>query len=85
MAKIIYKYNIPMESEFEIELPTHRKILSFQVQNNLPQLWALVDPDTPKERVAFHLFGTGILIQEWIGNYIGTIQLHGYVWHLFED
>lgn len=85
MAKIIYKYSVPMEDEFEIKMPEHSKILSFQVQNEQPMLWALVDPDTPTVLKQFHIFGTGNPIKAWIGNYIGTIQLHGYVWHLFED
>jgi hypothetical protein len=86
MAKTIWKYACPVEDVFELEIPKHHKILSFQCQKDKPCIWVLVDPDTPKVKKRFQIFGTGHPITGWIGNYIGTAQQFNgsLVWHLFE-
>ncbi|HDZ27289.1 hypothetical protein LCGC14_0866410 [marine sediment metagenome] len=90
--RTIYKYPIPIEGAFEIELPTGAMILSFQSQNGVPCIWAMVDTGFVEEERSFRLFGTG----HPIGNipkgvslhYIGTMQqsqIPPLVWHLFEE
>ncbi len=82
----IYKY--PVSPECEIEMPRGAKILTVQTQRGEPQLWALVDPDAPKERRRNVAFGTGhdIAYPEHL-TYIGTVQMPGVslIFHVFED
>jgi hypothetical protein len=86
MAKTIWKYKIPIQSEFTLDVPSHSKVLYFQIQDNIPHVWILVDPDSPKESKGFHLYGTGHPL-DYFGRYIGScLQFDGQlVWHLFED
>jgi hypothetical protein len=82
--KTIWKYQISITDEQTLSLPQHRKFLSLQLQNGIPCLWFLVDPDTDKESVIFDFFGTGQPINRFIGKFIGTVQLDNLVFHLFE-
>ena len=84
----VYKYPIPIEDEFIIVLPKNGNILHFDVQYGVPQLWVLVNPDSPTENVRFRLLGTGHDIDINSPDelqFIGTIQLHNgsLVYHLF--
>lgn len=85
----IYKYSIPDEDHFTLELPKDAKILTVQAQRGAPQLWATVDSETKKETRYFRLAGTGHSLGEdylRIINYIGTFQIENgaLVFHLFE-
>lgn len=81
----IYKYslntNIP---RFNLELPAQAKILSFQVQNTIPTIWVLVDTENTYVTRSFEIYGIGHIINNTFENYIGTVQVGNYVWHLFE-
>ena len=87
MIKRIYKYKIPVQDEFTMELPQGAYILTVQSQREVPCIWAVVDPDAPLEPICFRVAGTGHDI-EWdtVKRYIGTFQLCGgdLVFHLFE-
>jgi len=85
----IYKWTIPIEDHFTLELPKNAKILTVQTQRGTPQLWAMVDSETEKEKRYFRLAGTGHpLGDDYLGiiNYIGTFQMGNgaLVFHLFE-
>jgi hypothetical protein len=51
----IYKWAIPIEDHFTLELPKNARILTIQTQRNTPQLWAMVDSETEKETRHFRL------------------------------
>jgi len=84
----VYKYDVPIDDTFALALPEFARVLTVQVQDGQPRLWALVDPAAPPRDRRFRLAGTGHPIQEaddW--RYIGTFQLNGgaLVLHLFES
>lgn len=83
----IFKYQIPIQETFNLELPIHSNILSFQVQNNEAFIWVMISEDKRLMCRYFTLLGTGQEIEYHpnIMKYIGTIQLKSFVWHLFED
>jgi hypothetical protein len=65
------------------------KILSLQVQGDAVCLWIEVDVEktASREERRFELFGTGWVIRPSEGHrrlYIGTVQINGFVWHVFE-
>ncbi|MBA7554495.1 hypothetical protein ES705_47116 [subsurface metagenome] len=85
----IYKWAIPIEDHFTLELPKDAKILTVQTQRGIPQLWARVDSETQKEKRCFRLAGTGHPLGEdylRIIDYIGTFQMENglLMFHLFE-
>ncbi len=84
----VFKYTIPMEDYFSLDLPEGAKILTVQEQHGGAQIWALVNPDNPTETRNFRLAGTGHPIKESPDtlNYVGTFQLAGgsFIGHVFE-
>lgn len=81
----IFKYPVEL-FECEIEIPNNVRILSFQLQNDVPTIWALVNENEEKIKRHFRFFGTGEYLPEDIlkNVYIGTVIIKGYVWHLWE-
>lgn len=81
----IYKYQFVIADKVIIKMPEGAKILSADIQNNTPTIWALVRTDGPVIERAFTIYGTGEEMNEWLlGEHIGTIQVNGFVWHIFE-
>ena len=82
----IHKFQVPLVDIPVLFMPKGSNILSFQVQNNIPVIWALVDDEAVMENKRFIMLGTGHPASNVIDHlckYIGTIQLDGLVWHLF--
>lgn len=69
-----------------IEMPQGAQILTVQMQNGEPQLWALCDPDAPKENRHIAIYGTGHQVKKNPGVYIETFQMLSgkLVFHAFE-
>lgn len=79
----IFKYQ-PNELG-QIELPRRHKVLSVQLQNNEPTIWAAVDDKAEKEVVYFYALPTGSVIKEdKLPDYQATlVGDNGLVWHVF--
>jgi len=85
----IYKYDVPAEDYFELELPIGAQILTVQSQFGEPHIWVLGDTEKKSEVRYFRLLGTGHdfkLNSDKVKQYIGTFQIEGgmLVFHLFE-
>jgi len=82
----VYKYQFKIEDEFHVYLPLGFQILKVECQNDVPCMWALVNPESPKESVRFRLYGTGhdINVAD-IGDHVATFQQGRFVWHLFRS
>lgn len=84
----VFKYPVPVEDRFSLDLPQGARILTVQEQNSKPQIWAIVNPENPTEIRNFRLAGAGHPIEENEKNlsYIGTFQLYNgnFIGHLFE-
>lgn len=84
----MYKYPLDIQDEVVVMMPKGARVLSVQVQNGRPCLWAAVDPSeqTLEERW-FRIAGTGHPIQDdVVDGFIGTIQMYDgrLVFHVFE-
>lgn len=87
MQQQIWKFKLNIETTPNtIAMPSGAKILSVQAQDGEPVLWALCDPEAKKANRTFVIVGTGHLVPENAGQYIGTFQLPEYVFvgHVFE-
>lgn len=86
--KVIYKYSISIANHYTIAMPKGAQILTVQVQNGDPFIYALVDPNQPKHEQAFMVFDTGQSISDDILNtyaYIGMFRFNILVYHLFSE
>ena len=86
--KRVYKYPIEIQDVVKIMMPKDAKVLTVQVQNGTPCIWAAVDPcQMYLECRFFRIAGTGHAIEDdVIDNYVGTIQMYDgrLVFHIFE-
>jgi hypothetical protein len=86
--KTIHKHqfsinHLTLHTGFQITTYANMRVLDVQVQNGLPTMWVLVDPYASQTIYKFRIYGTGHDVENKIGNYIATIQLGEYVWHIF--
>jgi hypothetical protein len=84
--RTIWKYEIPIADKFVLQMPITAKILTTQIQNGLPVMWAVVNTEEKLKERTFYLFGTGHRFpEEHNVRYINTFQIDSFVGHLFED
>lgn len=86
MSQRILKYLLHNQ-EFEVILmPNAAKILTVQIQRNIPVLWALVDTrEEPRERVIELILTGEFVVHDAYRKYISTTQDDdGIVCHWFE-
>lgn len=85
--KTIFKYPVELTDYFQIQMPDCAEVLSVQVQNGRPYIWALVEMDYAPRNYNFRLAGTGHPIEEDNLKFIGTFQIASgtLVFHLFLD
>lgn len=82
----IWKWEIPITSHFSLPMPKGARVLSVQMQNGAPVVWAEVSQDAAREARSFHVVGTGTPLPMGVSlKYVGTIQQGHYVWHLYEE
>ena len=89
MKKEIWKFPLDVNDKQFIRIPENSELLSVQTQNEIPCIWALVNPSEKTEERCFEIFGTGHQIHYDMGTdrkFIGTFQLNdgALVFHLFE-
>lgn len=84
--RVIWKYELPIAGTARLTMPAKSGILSVQVQQGRPHLWALVDPEATMTEKVFHVVGTGNPIPDYPGRFVDTFQLvdQGLVFHVFE-
>lgn len=82
----IYKFPLKVDDLVTVSMPKGATILSLQVQNDIPCIWALVDEGTEWENRVFRIFGTGHFFAASPGTFLGTVQLMegALVFHVFE-
>ena len=84
----IWKFPFKIERQITIEMPRGAKVLSIQVQDGVPCMWATVDSDSGMVPQKFNLYGTGSKLPTYWGKsmrYVDTFQHGEFVWHVFEE
>lgn len=83
----IWKFSVTVIDNFQIQMPEGAKILTVDMQGDVPYIWAIVVPNSPLQIRKFVLRGTGHPFVGGEDNYIGSFQLiEGLlVFHLFES
>lgn len=89
--RTIWKYELDVVGELNIEMPVGAKVLCVQTQGGFPCLWAEVDDHMKKINRTFRVIGTGHDMEP-VGDglngwkYVGTFQMHGgnLVFHVYD-
>ncbi len=58
-GRIIFKYQMPVLENFEMDLPEGAEIIRMDDQGGMFWLWAVVNTDAPNEKRKFMAFKTG--------------------------
>jgi hypothetical protein len=84
----IFKYQLPADDYFSLQVPAGSRILSVDVQHGVPCMWVLVDPTNSPVTRRFRFAETKHPIEETVEQltFIGTFQMHegNSVFHIFE-
>ncbi len=86
--KTIYKYPLLIEDKQVVSMPINAEILTVQIQNGIPCIWALVDTSSPLSDVSVRVYPTGGEVEQSQNlKYCGTFQMigGGLVFHVFID
>lgn len=86
--KTIYKYKLDITEKQVISLPRNCKILKINTQNDIPHLWALVDPTADEVNVTIYTYSTGDIVPDnwnliYLGTYDITLDNYNLVFHTF--
>ncbi len=83
---VIWKYNLRVADDQIVEMPSGARMIAVQEQLGSIALWAWCDPDALPEARFIEIHGTGNRIPKQAGTlvHIGTTQVDGFVWHVFE-
>lgn len=84
----IWKFPLKTRSSQTIKMPHGAHALSVGVQTIDGEeticLWAIIDSNAPEEDVTFVIHGTGHEVSDRIIEHVGTVQIRGFVWHVFQ-
>ncbi len=83
--KSIWKFSLTIQDSQKIKIPAGSKILSIQMQNGIPCIWALVNPDDSKRDKTIRIYSTGRRVESHHGDFIGTFQTGPLVFHAFDE
>lgn len=79
----IRKYPLEIVDKQVIFIQERVVVLDIQIQDGIPCMWCLVDPDAKPIKRNIYCYGTGRDIDEDIYSHLGTIQIPPFVWHFF--
>ena len=76
-----------LQPKTTVEIPDGAKILHIAQQREYLCMWALVDPEQPKVKRTFIVYGTGHDMPDDPGEFVGTALMDGgsLVFHVFEE
>lgn len=83
--KRIWKYPLWIKGWQQLCISEGAEFLTVQMQNGEPFIWALVDPAAPMRLYEVRMVGAGHPTDEQVGDYLDTIQVGTFVWHVFVE
>lgn len=82
----IWKFDLEVKDDQDIEMPGGADLLCVQVQGGQPRIWAHVNPNQPRNKRRIMTVGTGHPISRRFVKYIGSYQMDdgALVFHVFD-
>lgn len=86
MPLTVWKFSLNHKTIQNVSMPVDAQILDVfgYDQQDVIEMWALVDPEDVTESRTFVIAGTGHELPDMPLDHIGTAQQGKYVWHVFE-
>jgi hypothetical protein len=86
VSTVIHKFPLSVVGEQKIQISPGAWILSLQVQNGVPTIYAMVDPKDEKKDRDIMMYSTDKPIDNIYNHeFLGTVQLpNGFVFHYFQ-
>ncbi len=81
--EIIFKFTLEITDEQTISVPRDAVPLCVQEQGGALRLWVKCVPSRPHHTYTVRIFGTGSPVDTYGFAYVGTVQMHGFVWHVY--
>ena len=83
--RMIWKFPLYLEPGPQVvhAMPADAVVLRFRMQNRIPTLWCMVDPENAPIDRHFQIVGTGHELPNG-SRYIGMAEDGPYVWHALE-
>ena len=81
----IHKFVLEITDFQDVEIQKDFKIISVINQNGKLCLYAIVDPNGKKVAVKIRIVGTGHPFIANSLNFIETVQVGDFIWHVFEN
>ena len=79
----VWKFGIGVSGEQRVQMPKGAKLLTVQLQNGAPMLWALCDGSAPMVARKVWAYGTGeAMVRPW--PFVATLQIGHAVIHYFD-
>lgn len=83
--RTIYKYQLDISDDVSVSMKSGATILCVQMQGERACVWATVDSDADNATRRLNWRGTGHDLSGVLEHrYVGTVQYHGLVFHLFD-
>lgn len=80
----IWKFPLRIIDVQVIQMPSGAKILAAANQSGVLCIWAKVNPANASELRTIEIVGTGIPVDDYQRQFIGTVVIEPFVWHVFE-
>lgn len=83
--RTVHKFRLSSKRTQIFELPTGYRILSVQLQSNVPHMWVFLNPDKSTSKTTLKIYADEdeIASDEKL-RFINTFQHGAAVWHIFE-
>jgi hypothetical protein len=80
----MWKFKVSVTGITELTMPKNAKIVHVDNQHDEICMWALVTPSRVEETRYFEVIGTGQNFGISHREYVGTVLVGRFVWHVFE-
>jgi hypothetical protein len=85
--RTIWKFQVPVNDDIAVEMPKGAEILHIDAQEDVPCIWAMVDPTNDLHTRRFRMYGTGHPMHvDEVETHVGSFMLYNgqLVFHVFE-
>ncbi len=84
MENTIHKFKVT--SNMVLGIPADARILHVAAQRESAYMWILLDKQAPCVERKFEAYGTGHILPDDPGEFVGSVAVHGgdFIFHVFE-